>query len=96
MMINVARMLWAYDFKKGWDIVNGKKVEARVDPLGFYNGFNSPPLPFKVRFVPRDEKVSNVLRSEFLEAEKKGTENILRRIEEAALILKEGEKPVRV
>lgn len=96
MMINVARMLWAYDFKKGWDMINGKKVEARVDPLGFYNGFNSPPLPFKVRFVPRDEKVSEILRSEFSEAEKKGTESILRRIEEAALTLKEGEKPVRV
>lgn len=96
MIINVARMLWAYDFKKGWDIVNGKRIEARVDPLGFYNGFNSPPLPFKVRFVPRAENVSGILRSEFLEAEKKGTENILRRIEEAALTLKEGEKSVRV
>ncbi|KAL1861563.1 hypothetical protein Daus18300_008826 [Diaporthe australafricana] len=96
MMINVARMLWAYDFKKGWDIVNGKKVEARVDPLGFYNGFNSPPLPFKVRFVPRDAKVSDILRCEFLETEKKGTEAILQRIEEAALVLKEGEKSVRV
>lgn len=96
MMINVARMLWAYDFKKGWVIVNGKKVEARVDPLGFYNGFNSPPLPFKVLFVPRDAKVSDILRSEFLETEKKGTEAILQRIEEAALVLKEGEKSVRV
>ncbi|POS75720.1 hypothetical protein DHEL01_v205884 [Diaporthe helianthi] len=96
MMINVARLLWAYDFKKGWEIINGKKVEAHVDPLGFYNGFNSPPLPFKVRFVPRDEDVPDILRSEFLEAEKEGTENILRRIEEAALVLKEGEKPVRV
>lgn len=96
MMINVARMLWAYDFKRGWDIVNGKRFEARVDPLGFYNGFNSPPLPFKVRFVPRDHKVPDILRAEFLEAEKKGTESILRRIEEAATVLKEGEKPVRV
>ncbi|KAL8744284.1 MAG: hypothetical protein Q9184_008016 [Pyrenodesmia sp. 2 TL-2023] len=90
MMINVSRMLWAYDIKKGWDVVDGKKVEAHVDRFGFVSGFNSPPLPFNVAFIPRDEKVPEILRREFAETEK-STGIILERIERAQQILKEGE-----
>lgn len=95
MMINVARMLWAYDIERGWDIIEGRKVEAKVGRLDFYSGFNSPPLPFKAAFVPRDSKVASILRREFSEAEK-DTGAILERIEQAKLILKEGEGAVKI
>lgn len=89
-MINVSRMLWAYDIKRGWDIVDGKKVQAHVGRFDFVSGFNSPPLPFKAAFIPRDDKVKDILRREFDQAEK-STEAILERIEKAQQILKEGE-----
>jgi len=92
MMINVSRMLWAYDIKKGWDIVNGKKVESNVGRFDFVSGFNSPPLPFKAAFIPRDSKVKGILERTFAAADK-STEAILERIEEAQRILKEGEAP---
>lgn len=94
MMINVSRMLWAYDIKKGWEIVDGKKVEAHVGRMDFVSGFNSPPLPFKAAFIPRDDKVSDILKREFNQAEK-STETILERIEKAQQILKDGE-PTKV
>jgi|TARA_R110002003_G_scaffold234_2_gene16902 hypothetical protein len=83
-------MLWAYDIKRGWDIVDGKKVQAHVGRFDFVSGFNSPPLPFKAAFIPRDDKVKDILRREFDQAEK-STEAILERIEKAQQILKEGE-----
>jgi len=93
MMINVSRMLWAYDIKKGWEIVNGKKVEAKVGRFDFHSGFNSPPLPFKAAFIPRSEKVKDILRGEFAKADK-DTGAILERIEKAQQILKEGEPTI--
>lgn len=93
MMINVARLLWAYDIKKGWEIVDGKKVQAHVGRFDFVSGFNSPPLPFKADFIPRDKNVPEILRREFAETEK-NTEVILERIERAQQVLKEGEPTV--
>lgn len=93
-MINASRMLWAYDIKKGWDVVNGKKVEAHVGRFDFVSGLNSPPLPFKAAFIPRDGKVKEILLREFDQTEK-STEVILERIEKAQQILKKG-KPVNV
>ncbi|CAI6237227.1 unnamed protein product [Periconia digitata] len=90
MMINVSRMLWAYNITKGWEIVDGKKVEANVGRFDFVSGFNSPPLPFKAAFIPREDKVRDILQREFKQAEK-STEAILERIEKAQQILKEGE-----
>jgi hypothetical protein len=89
MMINVARMMWAYDIRKGWEVVNGKKVEAHVGRLDFYSGFNSPPLPFKAAFIPRDSKVSEILRREFSEAER-DTESVLEEILQAQRVMKDG------
>jgi hypothetical protein len=94
MMINVARMLWAYDIRKGWEEVDGRKMEVKVDSLDFVSGFNSPPLPFKADFVPRSDKVPDVLREGFEEAEK-DTAAILERIEQAQQALKEGEAGTR-
>lgn len=90
MMINVSRLLWAYDITRGWEEVNGKKVQPHVGRFDFVSGFNSPPLPFKAAFVPRDSRVAEILRTEFDGAEK-STAAILERIEKAQKILKEGE-----
>jgi hypothetical protein len=90
MMINVSRLLWAYDITRGWDVVDGKKVPAHVGRFDFVSGFNSPPLPFKAAFTPRDSRVPEILRKEFDGAEK-STVAILERIERAQKILKEGE-----
>ena len=93
MMINVSRLLWAYDVTKGWEIVDGKKVQAHVGRFDFVSGFNSPPLPFKAAFIPRDVKVPEILRREFAETEK-STDVILERIERAQEVLKNGEPSV--
>lgn len=90
MMINVARLLWAYDIRKGWEVVDGKKVEVHVGRNDFVSGFNSPPLPFKAAFVPRDARVSEILRKEFSEAQW-STEDILEEISQAQRVMKEGE-----
>lgn len=89
MMINVSRILWAYDMKKGWDVVDGKKREAHVGRFDFVSGFNSPPLPFKAAFIPRDDKVAEILRRG-LDRTEKSTEIILERIEKAQQALKDG------
>ena len=93
MMINVSRMLWAYDIKKGWDVVDGRKVEVHVGRSDFVSGFNSPPMPFKAAFIPRDKRVPELLRREFAETEK-SAEIILERIESAQRVLKVGEPTV--
>ncbi|KAJ9607005.1 hypothetical protein H2200_009016 [Cladophialophora chaetospira] len=67
LLIIIARILWAYDVKPGLD-GDGKEVE--IDDMAFTSGFNSRPEPFEVRFVPRSEKVVEVVRREFDEAEK--------------------------
>ena len=90
MMINVSRLLWAYDVTRGWEVVDGKKVQAHVGRFDFVSGFNSPPLPFKAAFVPRDSRVPEILRREF-DGTEKSTAAILERIEKAQKILKEGE-----
>ncbi len=89
MMINVSRLLWAYDIRKGREIIDGKNVETYVGRHDFVSGFNSPPLPFKAAFIPRDEKVPEVLRRE-LAATQRSTKDILEEIEQAQQVLKEG------
>lgn len=92
MMINVARMLWAYDITKGWELVDGKKVQAHVGRFDFVSGINSPPLPFKAAFIPREKNVPEILRREFAETEK-SIEVVLERIESAQQVLKNGKSP---
>jgi hypothetical protein len=41
-----------------------EKVETIVGRHDFVSGFNSPPLPFKAAFIPRDKKVPEILRKE--------------------------------
>ena len=67
LFIIISRILWAYEVKPGLDS-GGKEVE--IDDMAFTSGFNSRPEPFEVRFIPRSEKVGEVVRREFDNAEK--------------------------
>jgi hypothetical protein len=57
-----------------------EKVETIVGRHDFVSGFNSPPLPFKAAFIPRDKKVPEILRKE-LAATQRSTSDILEEIE---------------
>lgn len=66
MFIIVARLLWTFDFRHAAE--NGKRVE--IDDMAFTSGFNSRPEPFKVDFVPRSGHVQDVVRREWVSADK--------------------------
>ena len=72
---------------RGWNIVDGEKLEAHVGRLDFVSGFNPPPLLSKAAFIPRGEKVPEILRNAFVETEK-STEINLERIEKVQRVLK--------
>jgi hypothetical protein len=57
-----------------------EKVETIVGRHDIVSGFNSPPLPFKAAFIPRDKKVPEILRKE-LAATQRSTSDILEEIE---------------
>lgn len=67
LYINIARVLWAFDVEPAVD-VDGKKVE--VDTFAYSQGFNSGPLPFKARFVPRSAERKAAVEREWNAVEK--------------------------
>ena len=67
LFINIARLLWAFNIEHATD-ENGKRIEA--DSLGYSQGFNSGPLPFKARFVVRSADRKAVVEKEWAGAEK--------------------------
>ncbi|KAK3303882.1 putative cytochrome P450 [Chaetomium strumarium] len=70
LLINTARMLWAYNVEHAYELRDGVKTRCPVDPMAFTNTFNSQPLPFKVSFVPRRESVCRVMQREWASEEK--------------------------
>jgi hypothetical protein len=67
LFINIARLLWTFDIQHAVD-ESGKKIEA--DPLGYTQGFNSGPLPFKARFVVRSAERRAAVEKAWENAEK--------------------------
>ena len=67
LFINIARLLWTFDIQHAVD-ESGNKIEA--DPLGYTQGFNSGPLPFKARFVVRSAERRAVVEKAWENAEK--------------------------
>jgi cytochrome P450 len=58
LFINIARLLWAFNIEHAMDENGGKLIP---DPLAYSQGFNSGPLPFKARFVARNEQRKNAV-----------------------------------
>lgn len=56
LLINIARMLWAFDI--GYKVENG--VRHEIDPLVMTQGFNSRPMPFKAGFTVRSLEIEAV------------------------------------
>ncbi|KAL0946074.1 hypothetical protein HGRIS_012347 [Hohenbuehelia grisea] len=60
LFINVARILWAFDILP--EYVNGEPILP--DTRNFTNGFNSRPVSFRCRVVPRNDKVEKCILAE--------------------------------
>lgn len=67
LYINIARLLWGFNIEHATDAY-GKRIEA--DPLGYSQGFNSGPLPFKARFVARSQQRRADIERQWASAEK--------------------------
>ena len=80
LFIVIARILWGFSIKPAFNRQSGKEVQ--VDDMAFTSGFNSRPEAFEVKFVPRSEKVGDVVRREF-EAAEKDIDLILEGVREA-------------
>lgn len=62
IFINIARIMWAYDILPALD-AEGKPVIP--DSMNYTDGFNSLPVSFDCRIVPRNEKVIDTIKSEY-------------------------------
>ncbi|KAG8408388.1 hypothetical protein J3459_017860 [Metarhizium acridum] len=65
LLINTARMLWAYDFAHAYEVKDGVPLQCPIDAMAFTNTFNSQPLPFKASIIPRSDKVCEVMQREW-------------------------------
>ncbi|KAK5043558.1 hypothetical protein LTR84_011418 [Exophiala bonariae] len=61
LLINIARILWAFDIGYKYKIVNGNKERCEVDPYAFTQGFNSRPSKFEASFKVRNEQRSRLV-----------------------------------
>ncbi|KAH7074368.1 cytochrome P450 [Paraphoma chrysanthemicola] len=57
----VPRLLWAFDIKPGLDD-NGNPVQ--LDIFAYTDSENTQPLPFKALFIPRTEKIKQIIIQE--------------------------------
>ncbi|KAF9476061.1 cytochrome P450 [Pholiota conissans] len=62
LFINISRILWAFDIKPALDR-NGKEIIP--DPNNYTTGFNSRPVNFDCRFIPRSGKITTCIESEW-------------------------------
>lgn len=60
----IARLLWAFDIVPA--LTKGPDPKPILpDPFNYTNGFNSRPVPFPARFVPRSQRVVDTIRAEY-------------------------------
>lgn len=62
IFINIARLLWAFDILPALD---GSGREVIPDSLSYTDGFNSKPVSFECRFIPRSGRVIGTVKSEY-------------------------------
>lgn len=62
IFINIARLMWAFDILPALD-AEGKPIIP--DSNNYTDGFNSLPVSFDCRFVPRNEKVIDTIKSDY-------------------------------
>ena len=62
IFINIARLMWAFDIQPALD-AEGKPIIP--DSTNYTDGFNSIPVSFQCRIVPRNEKVIETIKSEY-------------------------------
>ncbi|KAF5325314.1 hypothetical protein D9619_009793 [Psilocybe cf. subviscida] len=62
LYINVARLLWGFQIKPALD---EKGNEIMPDCNAYTNGFNSRPVPFPCRFIPRSPKITLCIQTEW-------------------------------
>ncbi|KAL5478269.1 hypothetical protein ACEPAI_2453 [Sanghuangporus weigelae] len=68
VFINIARLLWAFDILPALD-KNGKEIIP--DSMDYTDGFNSKPVSFDCRLIPRSEKVIETIKTEYDAAQSK-------------------------
>lgn len=62
IFINISRLLWAFNIVPALD-EHGEPIIP--DSWNYTNGFNSRPVSFDCRMIPRNEKVVEVIGSEY-------------------------------
>jgi hypothetical protein len=68
IFINIARILWAFDILPA--MTEGPNPKPIIpDPFNFTDGFNSRPVSFPARFVPRNKRVMDTIRTEYESAQ---------------------------
>jgi cytochrome P450 len=70
LFIIVAQLLWAFDVERTYEVVDGVRVEVKIDSLARTDGLSSAPEPFEVIFKVRSEEAEKVVRREWDELEK--------------------------
>ena len=68
LFIEIARILWGFDILPDLD-AHGRPVLP--DPWAYTDGFNSRPLPFQCKLVPRDARVVDTIEREWTVAKAK-------------------------
>ena len=62
IFINISRLLWAFDILPALD---ERGQEIIPDSMNYTNGFNSKPVSFPCRFVPRSKTVTETIQTEY-------------------------------
>jgi len=71
IFIVLANMLWAFDIRPPVDS-NGVELPVDTSDSAYEAGGNTLPSPFKARFIPRNARVEQQLRSDWSTALKEG------------------------
>ncbi|KPM40123.1 hypothetical protein AK830_g6429 [Neonectria ditissima] len=72
LFITLAKILWAFKIEPPVD-GQGNEMPVDLTDAAYEEGVNTLPKPFKARFVPRNERRAEVLRTEWREAQGDGS-----------------------